>query len=62
MPRVMDFALPLALTAFQATVGFIVVFGVIFPAVVTGLILFSAAQAANEHQQNLDDLDGVTER
>lgn len=58
----MDFALPLALSAFQATFGFIIIFGVIFPVIVQGLILYAAAQAASEHQQNLDDLDGVTER
>jgi len=58
----MQFALPLAISAGQATFGFIVIFGVIFPVTVQGLILYAAAQAARERQQNLDDFDGVTER
>lgn len=58
----MELVLPLALTATQATFGFIIIFGVIFPVIVQGLILYAAAQAAQERQQNLDDLDGVTER
>ncbi len=52
----------LAMTAAKATFGLLFIFVVLFPAIVTGLIVFSLAQVAREHQQNLDDLDGVTER
>lgn len=44
--------LPLALSAFQSTFGLVVIFMVIFPALVTGLILFALAQSAGEHEEN----------
>jgi hypothetical protein len=58
----MDLSLPLALSATRSTLGFILIFAVLFPVIVQGLILYAAAQAANERQQNLDDFDGVAER
>jgi hypothetical protein len=39
--------------AWKATIALIGVFGVVFPALVTGLIIFAAAQAAAERQENL---------
>ena len=39
--------------AAKATIALIGVFGVLFPAIVTGLIIFAAAQAAAEHQENI---------
>jgi hypothetical protein len=42
----------LGLSAFLASFGLIVLFFVIFPALVTGLILFAAAQSAGEHAEN----------
>lgn len=44
--------LPFALSAFLATFGLVVVFFVIFPALVQGLIMFAAAVAAGERQEN----------
>jgi hypothetical protein len=44
--------LSLAMTAFQATFGLVVIFMVIFPALVTGLIIFALAQTAGEHEEN----------
>ena len=38
----------------SATIALIAVFGVIFPALVTGLVVFALAQAAAEHQENLE--------
>jgi hypothetical protein len=44
----------IALTdAAKATIALIAVFGVIFPALVTGLIVFAVAQAMAERQENL---------
>ena len=40
--------------AWKATIALIAVFGVVFPALVTGLIVFAVAQAAAERQQNLE--------
>jgi hypothetical protein len=40
--------------AWKASIALIAVFGVIFPALATGLIAFAAAQAAAERQQNLE--------
>jgi F0F1-type ATP synthase membrane subunit c/vacuolar-type H+-ATPase subunit K len=40
--------------AWKASIALIAVFGVIFPALATGLIVFAAAQAAAERQQNLE--------
>jgi hypothetical protein len=39
--------------AAKATIALIGIFGVVFPALVTGLIAFAAAQAAAERQENL---------
>jgi hypothetical protein len=39
--------------AAKATIALIAVFGVVFPALVTGLIAFAAAQAAAERQENI---------
>ena len=45
----------IALTdAAKATIALLAVFGVIFPALVTGLIIFAAAQAAAEREENLE--------
>ena len=38
--------------AWEATLALVGLFGVLFPALVTGLIIFAAAQAAAERQQN----------
>jgi hypothetical protein len=40
--------------AFETTLALVGLFGVLFPAIVTGLIIFAAAQAAAERQQNLE--------
>jgi hypothetical protein len=40
--------------AAKATIGLIAVFGVVFPALVTGLLIFAVAQAAAERQENLE--------
>ena len=40
--------------AAQTTIALVGLFGVLFPAIVTGLIIFAAAQAAAERQQNLE--------
>ena len=40
--------------AWKASIALIVVFGVVFPALVTGLIVFAVAQAAAERQENLE--------
>lgn len=39
--------------AWKASLALIAVFGVIFPALVTGLIVFAVAQAFGERQENL---------
>jgi len=39
--------------AWKASIALIAVFGVIFPALATGLIAFAIAQAAAERQENL---------
>ncbi len=39
--------------AWKASLALIAVFGVIFPALATGLIAFAIAQAAAERQENL---------
>jgi hypothetical protein len=51
-------SLVLALSAFKATFGLVVVFFVIFPLLLHGLIGFALAQSAGEHQENLDLLEG----
>lgn len=44
--------LTLAMTAFQSTFGLILIFMVIFPALVTGLIVFALIETAGERQEN----------
>ena len=39
--------------AWKMSIGLIAIFGVIFPALITGLIVFAVAQAFGERQQNL---------
>jgi uncharacterized membrane protein YecN with MAPEG domain len=39
--------------AAQTTIALVFIFGVLFPAIVTGCIIFAAAQAISERQQNL---------
>jgi Na+-translocating ferredoxin:NAD+ oxidoreductase RnfE subunit len=52
----------MALTeAAQTTIALLAVFGVVFPAIVTGCIIFAAAQAAAERQQNLERRHGRAE-
>lgn len=40
--------------AWKVTIALVGLFGVVFPALVTGLIIFAAAQAVAERQQNLE--------
>jgi hypothetical protein len=40
--------------AAKATIALLGIFGVVFPALVTGLLVFAAAQAAAERQENID--------
>jgi hypothetical protein len=40
--------------AWKATIALIAVFGVVFPALATGLIAFAVAQAMAERQQNME--------
>ena len=47
-------AMVLALSSVAATLGLIVIFFVVFPALVTGLIVFSSAQAMGERAENQD--------
>jgi hypothetical protein len=51
-------SLVIALSAFKATFGLVVVFFVIFPALLHGLIGFALAQTAGEHQDNLEFIEG----
>ena len=46
-----------ALSAFQATFGLVIVFFVIFPLLLHGLVGFALAQSAGEHQDNLEHLE-----
>ena len=48
----------LALSAWKATFGLVVVFFVIFPILVQGLIAFAVAQAMGERAENLEYLEG----
>jgi hypothetical protein len=50
-------SLVLALTAFKATFGLVIVFFVIFPLLLHGLIGFALAQSAGEHQDNLEHFE-----
>jgi hypothetical protein len=38
--------------AWSFSIGLIAVFGVLFPALVTGLVIFAVAQALGERQEN----------
>jgi len=40
--------------AWKVTIALLGLFGVVFPAIVTGLIIFAAAQAMAERQQNIE--------
>ena len=44
--------------AWKVTIALIGLFGVVFPALVTGLIIFAVAQAMAERQQNLERRHG----
>jgi hypothetical protein len=48
----------LALTAFKATFGLVIIFFVIFPVLVQGLIAFAVAQSLGEREENLEYLEG----
>lgn len=50
--------LVLAMTAWKATFGLVVVFFVAFPLLAHGLIGFAVAQSLGERQQNLEYLEG----
>jgi hypothetical protein len=50
--------LVLALSAWKATFGLVVVFFVVFPLLAHGLIGFAVAQALGERQENLEYLEG----
>ena len=39
--------------AWQVSIALIFIFGVLFPAIVTGCIVFAVAQAMTERQQNV---------
>jgi hypothetical protein len=53
--RRLPFMFVMALSeAWQTNIALIGLFGVVFPGLVTGLIIFAAAQAAAERQQNLE--------
>jgi hypothetical protein len=54
-------SLVIALSAFKATFGLVVVFFVLFPVLLHGLIGFALAQSAGEHQDNLELLEGDAE-
>jgi hypothetical protein len=47
-----------ALSPFKATFGLVVVFFVIFPLLLHGLIGYALAQSAGEHAANLEYLEG----
>jgi hypothetical protein len=44
--------------AVKTDIALIFIFGVLFPALVTGLIIFAVAQAVSEHSQNLERRSG----
>jgi hypothetical protein len=50
--------LVLALSAWKATFGLVVVFFVAFPLLAHGLIGFAVAQALGERRENLEYLEG----
>jgi phage shock protein PspC (stress-responsive transcriptional regulator) len=47
---------PVALSSTEATLGLVVVFFVVFPALVTGLIVFAIAQVMGERSENQEYL------
>ena len=49
----------LALSDFKATFGLVVVFFVVFPALVTGLIVFAVGQALGERAENQEHAEGL---
>jgi hypothetical protein len=51
-------SLVIALSPFKATFGLVIVFFVIFPALLHGLLGVAFASAAGEHQDNLEYLEG----
>jgi hypothetical protein len=51
-------SLVLALTAFKATFGLVIVFFVAFPLLAHGLIGFAVAQSLGEREENLEYLEG----
>ena len=52
----------LALSAWQATFGLVIVFFVLFPVLVQGLLAFAAAQALGEREENIEYLEGGQHR
>lgn len=56
----MDFVL--ALTAWKATFGLVLVFFVIFPVVLHGLLAFIGAATVGEHAENLEFLEQGPDR
>jgi hypothetical protein len=51
-------SLILALSPFKATFGLVIVFFVVFPLLLHGLIGFALAQSAGERAENLEYLEG----
>jgi hypothetical protein len=51
-------SLVLALTALKATLGLVIVFFVVFPLLLHGLIGFALAGSLAERQENLEYLEG----
>jgi hypothetical protein len=47
--------------AVQTDIALLGVFAIVFPAIVVGCIIFAAAQAAAEHQQNVERRSGRPE-
>jgi hypothetical protein len=50
--------LVLAITALRATLGLVIVFFVVFPLLLHGLIGFAVAQSLGEREDNLEYLEG----
>lgn len=50
-----------ALNATSATIGLVIVFFVMFPVLVQGLIAFTLAQVAGEHAENQRYADGLSD-
>ena len=53
-PGMVRAAMVIALSSVAATLGLVVIFFVVFPALVTGLIVFASAQAMGERAENQD--------